>query len=41
MGATVLSDALAEAHLPMRELEAALKGRNKKDRAKSFKVRRI
>lgn len=38
-GIAALTDALAEAHLPMRKLEAALKLRNKKDRVKGFKVR--
>jgi hypothetical protein len=37
-GIAVLTDALAEAHLPMAELEAAMKLRNKKERVKGFKV---
>lgn len=38
-GIVMLTDALTEAHLPMSELEATLKLRNRKDRAKGFKVR--
>jgi hypothetical protein len=38
-GIVSLENALAEAQLPMAELEALLKARNNKDRMKSFKVR--